>query len=423
MQRRPGVTAVAIVVGGLLLQLSGRVGAQEAAPLFGGTVTLRSGAALTGAIKVAELGVVLGSGVGSVQTDYGAFRLRAGDGEVTIAGRDVASVDVDWEQQGTASEPRWLITRVVVTRRDGTRVTGQPTWLLHCSTVSVTLPDGMTRRAHAFPLGGTKDFSPENFIRRIEITTPPPPAGSLAGEPRVGPRASTSVPVAGGGTSPAPPRGTASEAPLPGTAIVDGRFDEQRLTPLLSGTEYVVEGCELLVVREKQSADAPAEPAAGAATMACEALWLSAYPDEVITPDDLVAPAADTGERRIDTERRAQILRQLATRRRIPAETTSGGEMRSQGRLVWAVLRSQPGNYCVEVRSVREPARKWLSPAFSFIPVVVCDLPVRAEASPQAGGPVGTCAFIGYRILGTQKQWYRVVFRLVLGGWGQSGDQ
>ena len=80
----------------LLLALTIPVLAQEAGSDFVGTVTLRNGQSFSGVIKLAELGVVLGSGVGNLLPGYGQMNLQAGDQQVSIQARDIASIEADW---------------------------------------------------------------------------------------------------------------------------------------------------------------------------------------------------------------------------------------------------------------------------------------------------------------------------------------
>lgn len=181
--------------------------AQEPPPGLYGTITLRDGTRLSGEIKLADLSVIHGAGIGSLHADYGAFRLRVGDQEVTVAGRDVQTLDAEWVNEGTDADPRWTIRQITIQKWDGTQVVGKPTWLLAATTVHVVQADGVVRRVHAFPLA-QKDFSPGHFLQRIEITSQMPPA-----PPEVRPNITTAAP-----TPPDVPAATAEPSPTPAEA-------------------------------------------------------------------------------------------------------------------------------------------------------------------------------------------------------------
>ena len=168
--------------------------AQDAAGEFRGTVVLRSGETLSGVIKLAEFGVVLGSGVGSLRQEYGSLRLTTAEGDVTIPARDINIVDADWANQGTEDQPKWVIERITVTRNDGSKIEGTPTWLLHCSTASVELENRQTKRVHAFPLA-QKDFTPDSFIKRIVIGEAPAEAPAAPAEAPAAPAEAPAAPA------------------------------------------------------------------------------------------------------------------------------------------------------------------------------------------------------------------------------------
>lgn len=135
-------------------------------PPFPGHATLRSGETISGAIKLAEWGVVIGSGVGSVRRQGGLLRLHTEEGDVDIQAVSIHVVDVEWRNEGTEGSPAWRISEIRVTQRDGAVVTGQPTWLLHCSTTFVELANRETRRVLAFP-PDQDGFTPDNFLARL----------------------------------------------------------------------------------------------------------------------------------------------------------------------------------------------------------------------------------------------------------------
>ncbi|MBP8954145.1 MAG: hypothetical protein KBI47_17245, partial [Armatimonadetes bacterium] len=192
--------------------------AQDAAGEFRGTVVLRSGETLSGVIKLAEFGVVLGSGVGSLRQEYGSLRLTTAEGDVTIPARDINIVDADWANQGTEDQPKWVIERITVTRNDGSKIEGTPTWLLHCSTASVELENRQTKRVHAFPLA-QKDFTPDSFIKRIVIGEAPAEAPAAPAEapaaPAEAPAAPAEAPAAPAEAPAAPAEAPAAPAEAP----------------------------------------------------------------------------------------------------------------------------------------------------------------------------------------------------------------
>ena len=175
--------------------------AQETAPLTG-TVTLRGGQTLSGVIRIAELGVVPGSGIGTLLAGGGAFTLRVGGEQRSVPAADLAVMEATWVNEGSEVDPRWKIQQVKLTTKAGDTIVGQPSWLIHASEVSI---EGQPA-VHAFPLAGT-DFSADNFITKITLgeaapapapTTPPaeptpPPAEPTA--PAVTPPAEVPPPV------------------------------------------------------------------------------------------------------------------------------------------------------------------------------------------------------------------------------------
>lgn len=207
--RRAG--AVLVIV---LLVAAAAAVAQEA-PQLTGTVTLRGGKALTGKIQLAELGVVEGAGIGNSLPGRGSLVLKVGDQAVRIAGDEIASITVQWVNSGTEAEPRWEIQKIVVVKRDGSKVEGAPDWLLHATNVWVVTADGKTERVHVFPFGG-EPFSPDNLIAKVEIggaaaPAQPAPAAPAAPEaPAEQPAVEQPTP---GAPSPTPAEPEAPEAP------------------------------------------------------------------------------------------------------------------------------------------------------------------------------------------------------------------
>lgn len=145
--------------------------AQEGAPLTG-TVTLRSGQTLSGIIKAADLGIMDGAGVGANLSGNGAIKITVDGQAQRIPAGNIAVVEATWTDKSTREEPRWEITELQVTTRDGKTLAGKPGWYMHATNVSVELPSGETKRVHAFPLAGP-DFNAGNLIAKIDLTSVP----------------------------------------------------------------------------------------------------------------------------------------------------------------------------------------------------------------------------------------------------------
>ncbi len=167
-------TVVMLVV--LLVGVAVSVCAQteEEALRLMGTVYLRSGQALSGLIRIAELGVVPGAGIGTLLPDGGAFTIQIDDTEHSVAAADLASVEATWANEGTEEQPQWKIQQLTVTTQAGETIVGQPTWLLHASEVSIEGGPSI----HAFPLAGA-DFSADNLIAQIVIGEEVPPTEAV----------------------------------------------------------------------------------------------------------------------------------------------------------------------------------------------------------------------------------------------------
>ncbi len=143
--------------------------AQEGAEPLKGTVYLRGGQVLSGVIRIAELGVVPGSGIGTLLGEGGEFTVRVDDKTETVKAAGLAALEADWANEGTEQDPRWKIQQITLTTKAGATIVGKPTWLIHASEVSI---EGQPA-VHAFPLAGT-DFSPDNFITKIVLGEPLP---------------------------------------------------------------------------------------------------------------------------------------------------------------------------------------------------------------------------------------------------------
>jgi len=155
------VTISLVVVATVLLGVS--VFAQDANKLEG-TVYLRSGQTISGVIRIAELGVVPGSGIGTLLGQGGAFTVDVDGEDQTVPASNLKMLEASWANVGTEQDPIWKIEQITLTTTDGEKIAGKPTWLIHASEVSI---EGQPA-VHAFPLAGT-DFSPDNFISKIVL--------------------------------------------------------------------------------------------------------------------------------------------------------------------------------------------------------------------------------------------------------------
>jgi len=164
--RKINIVTLVVVIGNLAL--GGSAFAQDANKLEG-TVYLRSGQTLSGVIRIAELGVVPGSGIGTLLGGGGAFTVEVDGEDQTVPASDLKMLEASWANVGTEQDPRWKIEQITLTTQDGEKIVGKPTWLIHASEVSV---EGQPA-VHAFPLAGT-DFSPDNFITKIVLGEPLP---------------------------------------------------------------------------------------------------------------------------------------------------------------------------------------------------------------------------------------------------------
>ena len=78
--------------------------AQYAGPKLEGTATLRSGEVISGVVLSAQVGMVDGAEIGSKLADGGHLTIAAEGGERQIKGVDIASLDVEWANTGTAEK-------------------------------------------------------------------------------------------------------------------------------------------------------------------------------------------------------------------------------------------------------------------------------------------------------------------------------
>ncbi|MFO7946212.1 MAG: hypothetical protein R6V19_05330 [Armatimonadota bacterium] len=137
-----------------------------------GTVYLRGGDSFSGNIKVAEMGVMDGSGIGTDLANNGAIAVKTASGSVQrVPADNIATLEATWKEVEEGGRTQWQITELTVTKRDGTQITGTPDWFMHATSVAVEQADGEVARVHAYPL--SKDFSPENLLKKIELAEAP----------------------------------------------------------------------------------------------------------------------------------------------------------------------------------------------------------------------------------------------------------
>jgi hypothetical protein len=199
----------------LLVAVAAACIAQPAAAIRG-TVTFRDGRTLSGDIKMAELGVVPGSGIGSLLPDGGYFSVKVGTSVQKVTCAELATAEATWTNTGAADRPTWVITALALTTRDGRSIKGAPAWPpIHATSVEIG-----DKQVFAFPLTDVA-FSPDNFLAKIDLGgtvrptsgTPPsaagpivPPAGGDVPSPTTSatpPATVITPPVEGGGTAPA----------------------------------------------------------------------------------------------------------------------------------------------------------------------------------------------------------------------------
>ncbi len=154
------LTISLIVVATVLLGVSAF--AQDTGKLEG-TVYLRSGQTLSGVILSAQLGIVADAEIGTLGGG-GAFTVEVDGEDHTVPASDLKMMEASWVNIGTEQDPSWKIEQITLTTKDGERIVGKPTWLIHASQVSI---EGQPT-VQAFPLAGT-DFSPDNFITKIVL--------------------------------------------------------------------------------------------------------------------------------------------------------------------------------------------------------------------------------------------------------------
>ena len=172
--------------------------AQYAGPKLEGTATLRSGETISGVVLSAQLGIVDGAEIGSNLADGGYISIAAEGGERAVKATEIVSLDVEWANTGTAEASKWKIARLTAVTADGETITGEPTWLVHATSLNVEQADGSRKKVYAFPLAGA-NFSADSLLTKLVL-------GANAPAPEV-------VPV-----TPTPPVVTPVPTPTPPVA-------------------------------------------------------------------------------------------------------------------------------------------------------------------------------------------------------------
>jgi hypothetical protein len=191
------------------------VWAQPAGEQLRGTVTLRGGETLTGTIMLAEFGVVVGAGIGTLRPDLGSICLEVEGRQVTVAGGDLALIEAEWVQGGGAENPSWEIASISLTRRDGQKLSGKPTWLLHGTTARILTDDDEIQRVSTVQ-PTEAGFTPDALIHSVLIGDEWP-AGAV--QPTDAPGAAdASLPATAAPASAEPVADLGPAAPLAGMA-------------------------------------------------------------------------------------------------------------------------------------------------------------------------------------------------------------
>ncbi len=159
----------------ICMTAAGTMAADFAGPRLEGTVTLRSGQTISGLILTAQLGIVDGAEIGSRLSDGGYIAVTKDGQERRVQATDIAAIDVEWSQTGTAEDPKWKITKLTVTTKSGEAVTGKPAWLVHATSLIVEQEDGTQKKIYAFPMAGS-NFSPDNLMTALSFGEASAPA-------------------------------------------------------------------------------------------------------------------------------------------------------------------------------------------------------------------------------------------------------
>lgn len=227
----------------MITALAGTAHAQPANVQTRGTVTLRSGETLTGTILLAEFGVVVGAGIGTLRPDFGSMCIAVAGQEMTIPGRDIAQIDARWEEREEGGQKTWTISGITITRRDGQCICGQPTWLLHETTARVLSDDDEIHRVSTVQ-PGAQGFSPQSLIQSVCVgdVAPATPEVPPAQQPEAPLAPDAAVPTAEAPAPPVPavpdpvsPMAVATADDLYGTITLRGG---QTLTGALKSAEF-----------------------------------------------------------------------------------------------------------------------------------------------------------------------------------------
>jgi len=152
-------------------------------------------------------------GIGETLENGGAIKLTVQGKEVEVPAREMSTIEVEWKNQGDEKKADWQITSMTITKGNGEKVTGKPTWLLHASFVKMDV-GGKQERVAAFPLGRT--FDPNKLVDKITLGEGAGAATPAGGRSTEGPAPTTTAPTT---AAPGPgPTTVVSRPPLPTTS-------------------------------------------------------------------------------------------------------------------------------------------------------------------------------------------------------------
>ena len=151
-----------------------------------GSVYLRSGVRISGALSLVRLGNGSGAALDATADRGGTLRILVDDTEATVHGDEVRTVVAVWQQFGEVSN----LVGVNVVKTDGSRISGRPAWGSTGTRVDVTTDDGQTISYRA--IRDEPGYNPNNLVLLVDVSgiemgrLPPVPLPPLptATEPR-----------------------------------------------------------------------------------------------------------------------------------------------------------------------------------------------------------------------------------------------
>ena len=199
-------------------------------PTLQGTATLRSGETISGVVLTAQLGIVDGAEIGSRLPDGGYFGVMSSGNERDVKATDIASVGVDWANTGTEAAPKWKITKLTITTKSGETIVGEPTWLVHATSLIIEQADGTQKKVYAFPLASS-NFSPDNLLARLTLGGAAAPATGTTGTGAITPMPPVTETTTGPTTEP-----TTTPATTPATGTTTEVVTIEPATPTTEPT-------------------------------------------------------------------------------------------------------------------------------------------------------------------------------------------